>query len=540
MKHFSSYTSELEFLRTKNSPQPVVITNALVYDGSGNPPFHGDVFIKDGKIVHVTRKTEELSPTGYRTIHADGLALAPGFIDPHSHSDISILARPEAYGKISQGVTTELTGNCGLSVFPSSPEVRAHLQDLYSSYGVPIQWSSLEEYAHRIGKAAPAINTGTLCGHNTLRSAVAGYQKKVLSKEELEKMKTLLDQCLTQGAFGFSTGLLYVPGIFSSPAELQEIMQVLRSHHAVYATHLRSEGDHLLEALDEALTLAQAGSGKLQISHLKTSKKQNWHKIQPVLERIRKAREQGLKITADRYPYTRSQTSLSIILPPPYDSMPDKDIQLELSSNPERFQQLICELRTTGISKDILLTATNYTPFKPFTGMTLEQAALAAGLEIEIFTAEILKHDSTGTMAAFSGLSEDNLQILLKQPWLCCGSDENARPRDESIGRSHPRAFGSFPRFFRMVQELVSPQEAIRRMTSLPAEIFSIPGRGRIQDGFAADLVLFYPEKFLDTADFHHPHSPAEGLEAVFVNGILAFADGEVCQRGGRFLRRQS
>ncbi len=514
----------------------LVFTGAEIYDGSGKEAFYGNVYLKSGKITAVTSPDAKIPPE-YHIFPADGLTLVPGFIDPHSHSDLSILACPEAFSKISQGVTTELVGNCGLSVFPSPPPVQEHLQQLYAAYNIPIIWQDLDGYAGQVEKAKPAINIGSLCGQNTLRAAVCGYTRKQVNDADILQMKKHLQEAIRQGAFGLSTGLLYVPGIFSSRDELKQILSVLKESQAVYATHLRSESQFLLEAIDEAIELAAAGSGKLQISHLKTARAENWHKITEVLARIESARQNGLQITADRYPYTMSQTSLSVILPEPYASMPDKTIQETLSEDGEKCQALIRHFEQDPVSPDIVLSATGDLRCREFLGQPFIQVARHLNLKPEILLTELMKNHAVSTMGAFGGLSRDNLNVLLRQKWLCCGSDENSRPADFRIGRSHPRAFGSFPRFIQMLRQETGLAEAIRRVTSLPASIFGLHDRGLIRRGFAGDLVLLDPDRFQDHADFIHPHAPASGIHTVCVNGWISFTNGEVKKRAGRFLR---
>ena len=517
-----------------------MICGALLYDGTGHPPYPADVAVTESRVAAVA-PAGKLHRTGFREIRADGLSLSPGFIDAHGHSDVSILAAPEASGKISQGVTTEITGNCGLSAFPVlTDEVREHLANLYAAYHVPITWSTLDDYAMELNRREPAINIASLCGHNTLRANISGYGGRTLAAAELNRMAELLGQALHQGAAGLSTGLLYTPGRFADTAELLHLMSVLKKFDRLYATHLRSEGDQLTEALEEAVFLAKNGSRKLQVSHLKTALPRNWDKLDRVLELIRNAQSCGIRLTADRYPYIRSQTSLSVILPPPYDAMDDISIRRTLCENPAEQQKTARELAKSGRDWDsILLTASNCMEYAYLSGKTIAEASKQLGMQPEDFCVDLMAKDAPGTMAAFAGMSENNLKRILAEEWVCCGTDESARPFDESIGRSHPRGFGSFPEFMKRVAAESGMSEAVRRVTSLPASVFSLKNRGIVREGAFADLVLFDEADFHANADFTEPHKPASGIRMVWVNGTLSCGCclDRTGKRSGTFLR---
>ncbi len=517
-----------------------IICGALLYDGTGHSPYPADIAVTEDRIAAVA-PAGKLHRTGFHKIHADGLSLSPGFIDAHGHSDVSILAAPEANGKISQGVTTEITGNCGLSAFPVlTDEVREHLNRLYAAYRVPVVWNTLGDYAAELNRRGPAINIASLCGHNTLRANISGYGERILSSTELNRMAELLGQALHQGAAGFSTGLLYTPGRFADTEELLHLMSVLKKFDRPYATHLRSEGDQLTEALEEAVFLAENGSRKLQVSHLKTALPRNWHKLDRALELIRSARSRGIRLTADRYPYIRSQTSLSVILPPPYDAMDDISIRRTLSENPGEQEKTARELAKSGRDwNSIILTASSCREYACLSGKTIAEAAEQLGMQPEDFCVALMAKDAPGTMAAFAGMSENNLKRILAEEWVCCGTDESARPFDESIGRSHPRGFGSFPEFMKRVAADSGMSEAVRRVTSLPASVFSLKNRGIVRVGAFADLVLFDEADFHANADFKEPHKPASGIRMVWVNGTLSYECGleKTPERSGTFIR---
>jgi len=319
-----------------------LIKNAFIIDGTGTPGKISDVLIQNQKIIKIGQNLPE---TGIkRKIDAKCSVLTPGFIDAHSHSDVSVLAAPEALGKISQGITSEIIGNCGLSTFPISDCNREHLQELYQHYNQKITWNNLTEYRNELNKRQVAVNIFSLCGHNTLRAAVSGYIQKKLNSESVNKIGQLLDQSLKEGAGGLSSGLLYIPGKFADQAELRFLLQKLAKFAKPYTTHLRSEGNTLQEALDEAIQLAaNTNLQNLHISHLKIAGKNNWPKIDSVLQQINQAQSNNLTITADRYPYLESMTQLSIILPSPFDDMDDVSLERFLTDS-EHFRSLLSAL----------------------------------------------------------------------------------------------------------------------------------------------------------------------------------------------------
>ena len=516
----------------------LLLTGGLLYDGSGSKPFPADILIGNGKILQVEPAGKAVFP-GVEIKNLNGLSVSPGWIDPHAHSDASLLAAPEAFGKISQGITTEISGNCGLSAFPIlNGEVREHLRILYSAYDIDPDWTDFRSYAAELAARHPAVNTVFLCGHNTLRANIAGYRQRELSADQLTAMNSLLAENLEQGARGLSTGLLYTPGCFSEEAELLSLLRTAASFHGIYATHLRNEGDRLEEAVKEAVHLAEQSGIALQISHLKTALPRNWHKLETVLEMIQAARQRGVAVRADRYPYTFSQTSLSIVLDQPYDKMTDQAIGEVLRNDPAAFEQALKQLTASGRDWNrVILSRSGAAAAEGLNGMTVADAAVKTGKTPSELVMEILKEDAPGSLAAFGGMSEDNMKRILKQEWTCCGTDETARPADDSLGLSHPRGFGSFPTFIRILRkEGVPMEEIIRKLTSLPAEIFRLTDRGLIQPGRNADLTIFQEEELDSPADFRQPHLPAQGIRMVYVNGTAAY-DGitkKVTARAGK------
>ncbi|MHB9138439.1 MAG: N-acyl-D-amino-acid deacylase family protein [Victivallaceae bacterium] len=514
-----------------------LIKNALVVDGAGKPGKVEDVMVEGERIK---ASGPGLSAGhGIEVINAEGLALCPGFIDAHSHSDLSILAAPEATGKITQGVTTEIIGNCGLSAFPVNACNRTHLEELYSNYGIKIFWSSLREYAGEINRRKPAVNILALCGHNTLRAAAAGYEQRELSGSQQTAMLAMLNDSLAQGAAGLSSGLLYVPGKFSDAEELRRLLAALAVFERPYATHLRSEGKQLLEAIEEAVQSCEAAKQrKLHISHLKAAGEKNWSKLDAALNAIDQAAARGVTVTADCYPYIESMTQLSIILPEPYDDMDDIALQKFMAVE-QNFAAVCARMAEYPPRRwqTARLVNTSAPGMNGFAGLTFEQIASALQAQPEQICAEILRADAAGAMAAFQGMSAKNVKRIAALPFSACGTDESSRPPDYSIGRSHPRGFGSFPAFFELLQDALPLEQIIRKCTVLPAAIFNIKDRGRIVPGAYADLVLFDPQQFRAHADFSNPHLPASGVCSVWVNGCRACINGKPeANRSGKFI----
>ena len=518
-----------------------LLAGGLLYDGTGQPPFAADILIRGGKVVQVEPAGKAVFP-GVPRKELTGLSVSPGWIDVHAHSDASLLAAPEAFGKISQGITTDISGNCGLSAFPIlTDEVREHLRVLYAAYDLRPGWTDFDSYAAMLEKRRPALNALFLCGHNTLRANIAGYSRAELAPGEPDAMRELLAQQLRQGAAGLSTGLLYTPGRFADENELLTLLRTVADAGGIYATHLRSEGDRLEEAVAEAVRLAEQAGVTLQISHLKTALPRNWHKLEAVFRQLDAARQRGLAVHADRYPYTYSQTSLSIVLDAPFDAMTDRAIRDALQ-DPACYGRTLDQLRRSGRDwNKVILSKTDAPGMADLTGLTVREAADRRGIGPAELVMEILRADAPGSLAAFGGMSPENLDRILSQEWVCCGTDETARPADDSLGRSHPRGFGSFPRFIRRLRQLGSPmEEIIRRITLLPARIFGLRDRGTVRPGMAADLVVFAEDELDSAADFRDPHRPASGIRLVMVNGTAAYdgESGKILARPGKVLRK--
>ncbi len=499
----------------------LLVKNTWLADGTGAPLRRADVLVEAGRIRAVETEIAG-SAVADQIIDIRRRILAPGFIDAHGHSDLSLLARPEGFGKASQGATTEIAGNCGLSAFPLTEHNRAHLEELYRQYGISLEWSDYAGWRKALAERGARLRLHALTGHNTLRAAVAGYEQEELSGRDIDEMRRLLDHSLAAGSPGLSVGLLYVPGKFADRGELVSLLQVVAKHGKLCAVHLRSEGNALLESLEEMIDACRsAGLERLHISHFKTAGKGNWHKLDAALDLLEHS---GLTISADRYPYTESMTQLSVILPGAWSDWSDEKIQRELAQ-PAQQQVLareLAEARPVEYWQTVRLTGTGAPGLAGYAGKTLDRIAPLLHLTPPELTVKLLAADAAGTTAGFQGMSPDNLRRILALPYTVCGSDESARPLDYSIGRSHPRGFGSLPRFLKMRLEAgASPEAAVRQVTGLPAEIFGLKDAGVIRPGLPADLTAFNPEELSGIDDFAHPHTPASGLLFTLLSGTL-------------------
>ncbi len=502
----------------------MLIVDALIADGTGKPAFPGALTVRDGVISGIVPQGGEL-PEYREKYDAGQKLLCPGFIDAHGHSDISILADPEAFSKVSQGITSEITGNCGLSPFPVTNMNREHLQDLYKCYNVDISWRSFREYRAELDRRKPALNIFPLCGHNTLRAAFNGYVKKELAPDAMSLMRSSLDECLETGAAGFSSGLLYCPGVFSSENEILSLLEVLAKFSKPYTLHLRSEGDRLLESIDEAVRNSrEACCPRLHISHLKAAGKDNFHKIDDALARLGQNASGSLNVSADRYPYLESMTSLSVYLPSPWDEWDRSRLARELEK-PDFRTLLTAELDAEDEEfwRRLRILQAELPETEDLSGKSIADI----GRRISASPAEAcvrILHADPGAAVASKGMSPENLRKIILHPLVCACTDEVARPSLPHIGTGHPRAFGSMPEFIRLGMKYgLEVEQCVRKCTSLPARVFGIRNRGLLRKGYAADLVLVDKDRLSGSADFSRPCKTSEGVIATWVNGQKRF-----------------
>lgn len=491
-----------------------VVRGGMVCDGSGAGPIRRDLLI-DGSRISAVGVPGAFDRTDAAVLDISGSTVAPGFIDAHSHGDIRKLEYPDNRSKLLQGITTEVDGNCGIS--PSCVPGEAAGET----------WRDITGYLSVLARRTAATNTVVLCGHNSIRHAVMGDRPDRAGDTELREMRRLLEAAFSAGAAGWSSGLTYFPGKFADTDELCFLAEATAGSDKIYATHLRSEGDRLIEAADEALKIARAGSGRLQISHLKTIFPRNYRKIERLLETLERARAEGVFLHADRYPYFYSSTRIGQTLPEPYSM--DTDIAEKLRSSASFRDEITEALRRSP--RDLATTIISAR------GKDLARIAAEAGCSVERACMKLLMEDPEQN-AAYLCMSEENMRRILARPWVCAGTDGLAMTLDDPEDIGHPRGVGAFPRFFRLVSEMCGIGEAVRRMTSLPAGIFRIPERGLICAGYVADLVIFDAEKLDSPAGFRGENPMPVGVDRVIVAGKTAWcADRpETVGRFGRHL----
>jgi N-acyl-D-amino-acid deacylase len=514
------------------------ITGGQVLDGAGGPAVRADIGIRGDQITDVGDLTAAEARV---TVGAAGKYVCPGFIDVHSHSDSYLLIEPSAPSKIHQGVTTEVVGNCGAS---AAPRVGAYqMPSDWREKKYPGAWSSVAEYRGLLAQVKPAVNVVLLIGHNSLRAGVIGYESRAATEEETRAMEDLLARSLDEGGAGLSTGLIYPPGMFARPEEIVALAKVSGGRGKIYTSHMRSEGSRLLDALDETIHVGRKSGARVEISHLKTSGRKNWHLVDAAIERVRAARAGGLDVAADRYPYTAASTDLDVVLPD-WASEGGRDNVLTRLRDPEVRQRIRSELlqsRDNAYWRSVTIGSIFRAENKRFQGMSLMDAAKALSMEPVDALLHLCDTDELHTGGIFFGMSEKNMWKILREPYVMIGSDASVRAPTGPLGQDHPhpRAYGTFPRFLRAALDgkTVALPEAIRKMTSLPAEHFRLKDRGMLKPGNLADVVVFDPAEVRDMATYGQPHQLARGIEAVVVNGVLT-VEGEKLTggRGGRFL----
>lgn len=502
------------------SPAPaydLVITNGRVIDGAGNPWFRADVGIKNGRIAFVGRID---SSQAARTVDAKGQIVAPGFIDVHTHVE-SIFSLPAAENFVRMGVTSLVTGNCGTSA------------------------TDVGEFLGRVQNKPIAVNLATLIAHGSVRRKVIGLDDRPPTADELKQMEAVVEQAMKDGAVGLSTGLIYVPGTYAKTDEIVDLAKVVAKYGGLYATHMRSEGDKVTDAIQESIQIGEQAGLPVEISHFKISSKKLWGQSPTTIGLVRAAREKGLSVTVDQYAYTASSTSLDSRLPAWLRAGGLDEAKKRLADNGQR-ERVIKEmkegLKTSGFKDYSYAMVARYDPDKFFNGKSIaEIAKLARGKsDVKNQIEEIIAmYEAGGAGMIYHGMSEQDVQNIMREPFTMIASDSGVRQVDESV--PHPRGYGNNVRVLgHYVRELklISLEDAIRKMTSLPAQTFGFRDRGLIRAGFAADLVIFDENTIGDRATYDNPHQFPTGISNVFVNGELVFTEGAMTTaRPGMALR---
>lgn len=529
----------------------LILKNGLIVDGSGNPWYKADVGVENGRISRI-RKLSDTSAS--QIIDATGLIVAPGFIDIHSHSDWSVIVNPFSESKIRQGITTECIGNCGSSAAPLDEEkldlVRKELGPIASE--LEWDWLTFDDYLRKLEKQGSAVNIVSLVGHGTVRVAVMGYENRTPSSKEMEQMKRLVAEAMDSGAVGLSSGLIYPPGCFAETKELVELAKVVSEKGGFYASHIRGEGSTLVQAVKEAIDISERASVPVEISHHKAAGKSVWGKVKDTLRLIQQARLNGLDVTCDVYPYVAGSTSLSSILPDwiregGIDETVEKLKDLEVRRRVKKEMKEKGSLGENFVSDagwtSILISFSEKHP--DYEGKRFPEIARKRGTNPFDAAFDLIIEDHGTTWMIIFSMNEKDVQTVIKHPVSMIGTDAFSRAPYGflSRGKPHPRSYGTCPRVLKTYcreKKILTLQEVVRKMTSLPAQKLGLSDRGLLKEGMWADIVLFDKDEVADVATFINPHQYPNGIEYVIVNGVITLEKGEhTKESAGKIIRKK-
>ena len=516
----------------------VIIKGGTVYDGTGAEPKHVDVAIRADRIAGVgdfeAAKAKSL-------VDANGLAVAPGFINMLSWSNESLIEDGRSQGEIRQGVTTEIMGE-GESMGPVNDRVREHMLQQQGDIKYEIKWNTLAEYLRYLETRGVSCNVASFIGATTIRENVIGFEDKAPTPEQLDQMRELVRKEMEAGALGIGSSLIYPPAFYAKTEELIELCKVAAKYRGKYISHMRSEGNRLLEALDELIRISREAGIPAEVYHIKSAGHQNWDKIDNLLSRIEAAQKEGLKITADMYTYTAAGTGLDACLPPwtedggypelfkrLRDPATREKIAAEVSKDTDEWENLYIG---AGSPNKILLVGFKSDKLKPLTGKSLAEVAKMRGKDPITTIMDLIAEDESRIGTIYFLMSEENVKKELAKPWISFGSDEASQAPEGVFLKSnpHPRAYGNFARVLgKYVREekVIPMTEAVRRLSGLPATNLGLDHRGFLKEGMFADVVVFDPATIADQATFEKPHQYAVGMKHVFVNGVQVLKDGE-------------
>jgi N-acyl-D-amino-acid deacylase len=479
----------------------ILIRNGKIIDGTGNNWYYGDIAIKDGKIIKTGKR---LNYSAGKVIDATNLVVAPGFIDVHTHIEGDEEKQPTADNFIYDGVTTVIAGNCGASNV---------------DIGKYLQW---------IDSLKLSINVATLIGHNDVRKTVMGRANRDATPGEMKQMENIVEKAMQEGAVGLSTGLIYIPGTYTKTPEIVDLAKIAAKYNGVYASHMRDEGDSVTEAIEEALTVGREAKIPVEISHFKLSGQQNWGRSKETVPMIEAARKEGIDVTIDQYPYTASSTSISTLIPDEILADGQDSIRARLERPAVKkyvINYMIAKLSKRKLKHFSYAVVAYYAPDTTYNGKSIEQINLMKGGKHKLTDEALTIIDimmNGGASAVFHGMSETDVKRIMKYPYDMFASDASIRVFNS--GMPHPRGYGTNARVLaEYVREgkVISLEEAIRRMTSLPAQKFQLKDRGLLKEGMAADIVIFDENEVKDVSTYDHPHAYSKGFHFVIVNGIL-------------------
>lgn len=523
-----------------------IILNGKIVDGTGNPWFRADVGIREGRIVQIGCLASEEAG---EHIHADGWIVAPGFIDIHAHSDLTLLVNPLGESKIRQGVTTETVGHCGMSPAPVTEQSRGPLRKMLTFIGADVAWDwrRVGDYLDRVERNGIALNLVPFVGHVAIRAAAMGFEDRTPTDAELKRMQTLIAEAFEDGVWGLSAGLIFPPSSYATTEELIVLCRIVAEQGGLYVPHIRSEADRLVDATEEAIEIGRRSGAPVEIVHHKAVGEKNWGKVRRTVQMMEQARSEGMDVTFDVYPYLAGSCHLSAVLPAwVHDGGPEA--MLRRLSTPEDRQRIktgFPDEWTLAKQEGLFISYVGSERNKRFEGKEIREIAETLGKDaVEAIMDLILEEKNQVGLLSFNSCDED-VDFLLSHPLGMIGSDGLAIAPYGRLGKGkpHPRYYGAYPRILgHYVRErgVLSLEEAIRKMTSMPAQRLGIRDRGLVREGMWADLCVFDPETVIDRATYDDPHQYPEGIEYVFVNGQKVIEHGEHTRvLAGKVLRKK-
>ncbi|MFB0555560.1 MAG: amidohydrolase family protein [Phycisphaerae bacterium] len=535
---------------SRSQTYDVVIKSGRIYDGSGGPSYVADIGVKDGYITAIGQLRPAVArlaepsrdrPDADTVIDAQGLAIAPGFINMLSWANESLIEDGSSQSDIRQGVTLEVMGE-GWSMGPLNEEMKRDMRESQGDIRFSIEWTTLGEYPEYLERKGVSTNIASFVGATTVRVYAIGYEDRPPASKELEQMRKLAARAMQEGAVGVSSALIYAPGFYADTDELIALAEVAGEYGGMYISHIRSEGNYMLEALDELITTARKANVAAELYHMKAAGKSNWHKLDAMIEKIEKARAEGLRITADMYNYTAGATGLDAAMPPWVQAGGHRAWVARLK-DPTIRRRVLREMTTptkewenlyllAGTPENVLLVGFKNERLKHLTGKTLAEVAGMRGKSPAATAIDLVIEDDSRVETVYFLMSEENVKKQIKLPWVSFCSDAGSLAPEGVFLKSnpHPRAYGSFARLLGKYvrhEKVITLTEAIRRLTRLPADNLKLDRRGRLEKGYYADIVIFDPETIIDHATFEKPHQYATGMLHVFVNGSQVLKDGE-------------
>ncbi len=516
----------------------ILIRNGQIYDGSGKPPFKGDIAVLNGRIAGIGSFSDAHGKT---EVDARGLAVAPGFINMLSWATESLIHDGRSQSDIRQGVTLEIFGE-GTSMGPLNEAMKKEMQEQQGDVKYPIEWTTLAEYLDYLVKHGVSCNVASFIGATTVRVHEIGYADRPPTPDELTRMKALVRDAMEDGALGVGSSLIYAPAFYAKTDELIELCKVASFYNGMYISHIRSEGTRLYEAADELIRISREAKIPAEFYHLKAAGKPNWDKLDGLLQKIEAARASGLHVTADMYTYIAAGTGLDATMPPWVqegglkewvrrlkDPAIRQKVKEEMSKPTDQWENFFVD---AGSPDKILLVGFKNEKLKPLTGKTLAEVAKMRGTSPQETAMDLVIEDNNRVDTIYFLMSEDNVRKQIKQPWVSFGSDEASLAPEGPFLKAnpHPRAYGNVARLlgkYMRDEKLIPLEEAVRRLATLPAENLKLDSRGALKLGYAADIVIFDPAKVQDHSTFEKPHQYSTGVRDVFVNGVQVLKDGE-------------